>query len=97
VRLILEIEDDATSPRGQLSVEGQPPRAFSGWMQLGEAIEAAVAIARDSRQAAMDSRKDDGLPPPGAPGQRRKGLGACVVGVGSVSFCRLSGWLSRVP
>jgi hypothetical protein len=45
VRLILEIEDDATSPRGQLSVEGQPPQAFSGWMQLGEAIEAAVAYA----------------------------------------------------
>jgi hypothetical protein len=63
VRLILEIEDDATSPRGQLSVEGQPPRAFSGWMQLGEAIEAAVAIARDSRQA-------DGLPPGAAPAQR---------------------------
>jgi hypothetical protein len=60
VRLILEIEDDAIPPRGQLSVEGQPPRAFSGWMQLGEVIEAAVAIARDSRQA-------DGLPPPGAP------------------------------
>jgi hypothetical protein len=60
VRLILEVEDDATPPRGQLSVEGQPPRAFSGWMQLGEAIEAAVAIARDSRQV-------DGPPPPGAP------------------------------
>jgi hypothetical protein len=60
LRLILEIEDDATSPRGQLSAEGQPPRPFSGWMQLGEAIEAAVAIARASRQAG-------GLPPPGAP------------------------------
>ena len=59
MRLILEIEDDATTPRGQLSVEGQPPRAFSGWMQLGEAIEAAVAIARDSGHA-------DGPPPPGA-------------------------------
>ena len=59
VRLILEIEDDATSPRGQFSVEGQPPRAFSGWMQLGEAIEAAMAIARDPGQA-------DGPPPPGA-------------------------------
>jgi hypothetical protein len=66
VRLILEIEDDATSPRGQLSVEGQPPQAFSGWMQLGEAIEAAVSIARDSRQA-------DGLPPPGAPPAQRNG------------------------
>jgi hypothetical protein len=60
VRLILEVEDDAAPPRGQLSVEGQPPRAFSGWMQLGEAIEAAVATARSSRQA-------DGPPPPGAP------------------------------
>ena len=60
MRLILEVEDDAAPPRGQLSVEGQPPRAFSGWMQLGEAIEAAMAIDRGSRQA-------DGLPPPGAP------------------------------
>jgi hypothetical protein len=60
VRLILEVEDDAAPPRGQLAVEGQPPRAFSGWMQLGEAIEAAVATARGSRQA-------DGPPPPGAP------------------------------
>ena len=57
LRLILEIEDDATSPRGELIVEGLPPRAFSGWMQLGEAIEAAVAIARASRQASR-------LPPP---------------------------------
>jgi len=31
-----------------------------GWVQLGEAIEAAMAIDRGSRQA-------DGLPPPGAP------------------------------
>ena len=59
VRLILEIEGDAASPQGELSAEGLPPRAFSGWMQLGEAIEAAVAIARDSGQA-------DGPPPPGA-------------------------------
>jgi hypothetical protein len=56
VRLVLDIEDDAASPRGQLSAEGQPPRAFSGWMQLGEAIEAAVASARVSPQA-------DGPPP----------------------------------
>ena len=59
VRLILDIEDDATSPRGELSAEGQPPRAFSGWLQFGEAIEAALAAARDSRPA-------DGLAPPGA-------------------------------
>ena len=64
LRLILEIEDDATSPRGELIVEGQPPRAFSGWMQLGEAIEAAAAIARDSRRA-------NRLPPPEA----QKGAG----------------------
>jgi hypothetical protein len=60
VRLILDIEDEATSPRGRLSAEGQPPRAFSGWLQLGEAIEAALATARDFRQAG-------GPEPPGAP------------------------------
>ena len=49
VRLILEMEENATSPRGQLIVEGQPPRAFSGWLQLGEAIEAAMTVARESR------------------------------------------------
>jgi hypothetical protein len=59
VRLILDLEDDAASPRGELSAEGQPPRAFSGWLQFGEAIEAALASARDSRPA-------DGLAPPGA-------------------------------
>jgi hypothetical protein len=46
VELILSIEVDAGSPRGELSAEGQPPRAFSGWLQLGEAIEAALATAR---------------------------------------------------
>jgi len=51
-RLILDIEVDAGSPRGQLCAEGQPPRAFSGWLQLGEAIEAALATARDARPAA---------------------------------------------
>jgi hypothetical protein len=59
VLLILDIETDARPPRGELSAEGQPPRAFSGWLQLGEAIEAALATARGSRQA-------DGLEPPGA-------------------------------
>jgi hypothetical protein len=59
VRLILDIETDAPSPRGELSAEGQPPRAFSGWLQLGEAIEAALATARDFRQAG-------GLESPGA-------------------------------
>jgi hypothetical protein len=59
VLLFLDIETDARPPRGELSAEGQPPRAFSGWLQLGEAIEAALAIARGSRQAA-------GLEPPGA-------------------------------
>ena len=59
VRLILDIEVDAPSPRGELSAEGQPPRAFSGWLQLGEAIEAALATARASRQAG-------GLEAPGA-------------------------------
>ena len=82
VRLILEIEDDAASPRGQLSVEGQLPRAFSGWMQLGEAIETAVAIARNSRQA---------------DGGSEKGLGTCAAGIGSALLCQLPGWRSRVP
>jgi len=50
VRLILDIETDAPSPRGELSAEGRPPRAFTGWLQLGEAIEAALATARDSGQ-----------------------------------------------
>jgi len=47
-RLILDIEVDGGSPRGQLSTEGRPPREFSGWLQLGEAVEAALAAARDS-------------------------------------------------
>jgi hypothetical protein len=59
VRLILDIETDAPSPRGELSAEGHPPRSFSGWLQLGEAIEAALGTARDSHRA-------DGLEPPGA-------------------------------
>jgi hypothetical protein len=50
VLLILDIETVARSPRGELSAEGQPPRAFSGWLQLGEAIEAALATARGSCQ-----------------------------------------------
>jgi len=58
VRLILDIETDAPSPRGELSAAGQLPLAFSGWLQLGEAIEAALATARDLHQAG-------GLEPPG--------------------------------
>ena len=64
-RLILDIETDAGSPQGQLSAESQPPRAFSGWLQLGEAIEAALAIARGLPPGQRDRSADSTGTSPG--------------------------------
>jgi hypothetical protein len=62
-RLILDLDVDdgdaegwAGSPRGWCSTPGSAPAAFSGWLQLAQAIETTLEAARRSGSASRGGR-----------------------------------------
>lgn len=53
---------DVGPPRGQLAAGGAPPREFSGWLQLAEAVEAALAAARAGPAGPVDVGERAAIP-----------------------------------
>jgi hypothetical protein len=52
----VDIDGPAGSPRGQFSTPGTAPTAFSGWLQLAQAIETTLDAARRARPTSRTSR-----------------------------------------
>lgn len=52
----VDIDGPAGSPRGQFSTPGTAPTAFSGWLQLAQAIETTLEAARRPGSASRGGR-----------------------------------------